>query len=54
MPPKTALDRLTQLLAEHPHSPGSQRVTLADLRELRDRIDWLTAEAEPYETKEQP
>jgi hypothetical protein len=55
MATKTALERLSQLLAEHPHSPGSLRVTvtLGDLREPRDRLDWLTAEAEPYETKEQ-
>ena len=54
MPAKTALARLSQLLAEHPHSPGSKRVpvTLEDLRDLKSRIDRLTAECEPYEMKE--
>jgi hypothetical protein len=54
MPAKTALARLSQLLAEHPHSPGSLRVTvtLGDLRELRDRIEWLTAECESATEKE--
>ena len=43
---KTALARLSQLLAEHPHSPGSLRVpvTLGDLRDLHARITWLTDE----------
>jgi hypothetical protein len=54
MPAKTALERLSQLLAEHPHSPGSKRVTvtLGDLRELRDRIDRLTAECESADDRD--
>lgn len=46
MPAKTALERLDQIVAEHPHSPASTRVsmTLGDLRDLGARIDWLTAE----------
>jgi hypothetical protein len=48
MPAKTALDRLDQIVAEHPHSPGSKRVpvTLEDLRDLKARLDWLAAECE--------
>jgi hypothetical protein len=51
---QSALARLSQLLAEHPHSPGSLRVpvTLGDLRELRDRIDWLTAECESADDRD--
>ena len=50
---KTALERLDQIVAEHPRSPGSLRVpvTLGDLRDLKARLDWLTAEREtPAET----
>jgi hypothetical protein len=48
MPAKSALDRLDQIIAEHPHSPGSQRVTLTlgEVRDLKSRIDRLTAEHE--------
>lgn len=46
MPAKTALDRLDQIVAEHPHSPASTRVslTLGDVRDLKRRIERLTAE----------
>lgn len=46
MPAKSALDRLAQIVAEHPHSPGSTRVTLTlgEVRDLKRRLDWLTAE----------
>lgn len=46
MPTKTALDRLAQILDEHPHSPASTRVsmTLGEARDLKARIDWLTDE----------
>jgi hypothetical protein len=45
---KTALERLAQLVAEHPHSPAGMRVTitLGDARDLKNRLDWLTAERE--------
>jgi hypothetical protein len=44
MPAKTALERLAQIVAEHPHSPGSQRVslTLGEVRDLNARIAMLT------------
>lgn len=45
---KTAVERLDQIVAEHPRSPGSLRVpvTLEDLRDLKARLDWLAAECE--------
>ena len=41
---KTALDRLDQIAAEHPHSPASTRVTLTlgEVRDLKARNAWLT------------
>jgi hypothetical protein len=43
MPAKTAVERLDQIVTEHPHSPGSQRVslTLGEVRDLKARLDWL-------------
>jgi hypothetical protein len=54
MPAKSALDRLTQLVAEHPHSPASTRVslTLGEVRDLKWRLDWLAAECESATEKE--
>jgi hypothetical protein len=53
MPAKTALDRLGQIVAEHPRSPASTRVTitLGDARDLKARLDWLTAERETTDNK---
>lgn len=41
---KTALEHLSQIVAEHPHSPASMRVTVTvgELRDLKSRIDLLT------------
>lgn len=41
---KAALERLTQLVAEHSHSPAGTRVsvTVGELRDLSARIDWLS------------
>jgi hypothetical protein len=45
---QTALERLDQIVAEHPHSPASTRVTVTvgDLRDWKARLDRLTAECE--------
>lgn len=45
---KSAVERLDQIVAEHPRSPASMRVTitLGDARDLKARLDWLTAEHE--------
>jgi hypothetical protein len=45
---KTAVERLAQIVAEHPRSPASTRVTitLGDARDLKHRLDWLAAEHE--------